>query len=425
MNGGGVAPHPRRIVMLNDIGFSFGAGGALRRQVQSLMLDGHDVSVVCGGAYDNGRVVEPPPFDPATLVPRGRTLRGRFLGVQAFPREATYDAASPRLASERVIDAVAEQRPDLVIAGNIHAVGWSVSTFERLADRGVRVAAYLHDMHLLTGRCAAAYSCTKYLDGCDDSCPSPDSYPRLAPARISSEWLLRRRVFCERGVPLVANSSWTHDTAVAAFAGRACVDTVRLGLDERRFAPIDRSLCRSLLKLDDAPTVGFGAVDPAAPEKGAAVIQAVIDLLAPKGVRFVAFGFRSSMFRGARALGFIDDERVLPAVYSALDCYLTASAAESFGQTALEASACGVPVVALRRGGLVDIARDGVNGRTFDAANPAQIADAVHEIVRDAALRDRFGAAGRAIAEREYSLSAQAAAWRGYIDGAARGARAC
>ncbi|MFM7052907.1 MAG: glycosyltransferase [Planctomycetota bacterium] len=408
---------PARVVMLNDIGFSFGAGGALRRQVQSLMLAGCDVGVVCGGAYCDGRVVEPPPFDASTLVPRGRAPSGRFLGVRAFPAEATYDPAAPRIASTKVVDAVASFAPDLVIGGNIHAVGWSVSTFEAIASRGIRVSAYLHDMHLLTGRCAASYTCARYLDGCDASCPTSDSYPRLAPALISAEWMLRRRVFVERGVPLVANSGWTRDTAVAAFGGRARVDLVRLGLDDRRFAPIDRALARRLLRLDDAPTVGFGAVDPAAPEKGAAIIQAVIDRLAPRGIRFVAFGFRSGMFRGARALGFIDDERVLPAVYSALDCYLTASAAESFGQTALEASACGVPVVALRRGGLVDIARDGVNGLTFEEADPARIADAVEGIARDPALRDRFGGAGRAIVEREYSLEAQSDAWLRYMRG--------
>jgi glycosyltransferase involved in cell wall biosynthesis len=57
---------------------------------------------------------------------------------------------------------------------------------------------------------------------------------------------------------------------------------------------------------------------------------------------------------------------------------------EDFGITAVEAMACGAPVVALGRGGILDIVRDGIDGLLFEPAGPRALAAA---IIRAAAMR--------------------------------------
>jgi len=77
---------------------------------------------------------------------------------------------------------------------------------------------------------------------------------------------------------------------------------------------------------------------------------------------------RDDAEREARDLGVADDVRFLGRIDSvasllrASDLFLLPSQSESFGLAALEAMACGVPVVASRAGGLPEVVSDGVNG---------------------------------------------------------------
>jgi D-inositol-3-phosphate glycosyltransferase len=61
---------------------------------------------------------------------------------------------------------------------------------------------------------------------------------------------------------------------------------------------------------------------------------------------------------------------------------LTPSHSESFGLVALEAQACGTPVVAARVGGLRTVVKDGVSGVLVDGHDPADWARAIRRLVR-------------------------------------------
>lgn len=67
--------------------------------------------------------------------------------------------------------------------------------------------------------------------------------------------------------------------------------------------------------------------------------------------------------------------------YNAADVAVVPSHYEPYGIVAVEAMACGVPVVASRVGGLQDIVADGITGLLIDPGNPTALANAVSEIV--------------------------------------------
>lgn len=394
------------IVMLNDFGFTAGAGNALRRQVQSFLLDGHRVGVVCGL---KGSEADRPDA-------QGKVFGESWLGTRVL--EGTEPALTPdrEEVTRRVIEEVRSLRPDLVITGNFHMFRWPVTLPERLAQLGIPSVVYLHDMHWITGRCVHARTCRKFTSGCDASCPSPNEYPALPPDRIAGAWEDRRRLFVDAGIPIAANSRWTASRAGEAFGGRGTVELLHLGLDTRRFAPLDRRVARRLLGLDDRPTVLVGAVDlPLDPFKGGATVREIAPILASEGVQVVAFGFNSERMPSIRGLGFIRDERIMPVVMSAADLFLSVSIEESFGQTLMEAAACGVPTVAVSRGGIPDIARDGVNARLLAEGDPATVLAAVREVLADEDGRAAMGKAGRRLVEREFSLEAQADRWRTFL----------
>ena len=93
----------------------------------------------------------------------------------------------------------------------------------------------------------------------------------------------------------------------------------------------------------------------------------------------------------------------MPALLRSADVVTSTPWFESFGIVALEAMACGVPVVASAVGGMLDTVVHDVTGRLVPALRPKACAEAVSGILRDAFLRRSLGLAGRDRACARYS----------------------
>ncbi len=85
--------------------------------------------------------------------------------------------------------------------------------------------------------------------------------------------------------------------------------------------------------------------------------------------------------------------RALAQVYRAADIVAVPSHSESFGMVALEAQACGTPVVAANVGGLGVAVADGISGRLVDGHEPAEWAGVLGELARDPAAREAMSVA--------------------------------
>jgi N-acetyl-alpha-D-glucosaminyl L-malate synthase BshA len=101
----------------------------------------------------------------------------------------------------------------------------------------------------------------------------------------------------------------------------------------------------------------------------------------------------------ARELGvwnhtrFLGKQAELAALLSASDVFLIPSGNESFGLAALEAMACGVPVVSSDIGGLPEVNVDGVTGYVVKTGDVAAIAKKTKALLTDEPLRKRMGKA--------------------------------
>ena len=98
-------------------------------------------------------------------------------------------------------------------------------------------------------------------------------------------------------------------------------------------------------------------------------------------------------------LGAVDHEK-LPLYYSAADVCVMPSFYESFGLVALEAMACGTPVVASRVGGLAGTVRDGETGYLIPWRCPEPFAERLELLLGNEELRRAFGKTARADVER-------------------------
>jgi D-inositol-3-phosphate glycosyltransferase len=85
------------------------------------------------------------------------------------------------------------------------------------------------------------------------------------------------------------------------------------------------------------------------------------------------------------------NQESLPYYYSAAEAVVVPSQYESFGMVALEAMACGTPVVASQIGGLAYLVQDGVTGYTVPVDEPAELANRLTLLLEDQSLRERMG----------------------------------
>ena len=93
-------------------------------------------------------------------------------------------------------------------------------------------------------------------------------------------------------------------------------------------------------------------------------------------------------FLGAQA------QDTLPDHYSAADVVVMPSYYESFGMVALEAMACGTPVIASQVGGLSFTVQNGVTGFLVPERDPPALAEKITLLLKDQALRNKLGAQG-------------------------------
>lgn len=93
----------------------------------------------------------------------------------------------------------------------------------------------------------------------------------------------------------------------------------------------------------------------------------------------------------------------VPNYLKQIDIFCVPSLSESFGVAALEASACGKPVIATSVGGLPEVVKDGETGFIIPPANELALSNKLYELILDENLQKKFGVNGRNLVLEKYS----------------------
>ena len=206
---------------------------------------------------------------------------------------------------------------------------------------------------------------------------------------------------------LVANTAHELDELVALYAADPQrVDVVHPGVNHKAFVSGGRPAARQRLDIHPKERLVLFA-GRLQPHKGPDIaIEALAQL--PSDVRLVVVGGPSgagldhpeALADLALRLGVEARVSFLPPVaqtqladwYAAADVVCVPSHSESFGLVALEAQACGTPVVAAAVGGLTTAVVDGVTGLLVNGHVPAGYARALRTLLDDTGLRGAMGA---------------------------------
>ena len=204
------------------------------------------------------------------------------------------------------------------------------------------------------------------------------------------------------------------------------IEEVPLGVDHAYFSPGSRAGARDALGLPDVPTVLFvGRIQPL---KGADLAVAAFAESGQRVAQLLIVGGPSGRDGAAEVarleslvieLGLTGRVRfvapqphhLLSTYYRAADVVLVPSRSESFGLVALEAAACGTPVIAAGVGGLQTIVDHERTGLLVDGRDPSVWAASLARLLGDPALAVAMGEAAT-IRSRSYAWSVTAARLR-------------
>ncbi|HEY6387953.1 MAG TPA: glycosyltransferase, partial [Candidatus Acidoferrum sp.] len=105
---------------------------------------------------------------------------------------------------------------------------------------------------------------------------------------------------------------------------------------------------------------------------------------------------------------YLGDEKLLSLVYSAADLFVLPALQDNLPNSALEALACGVPVVAFNAGGIPEIVRDGIEGRLVPRGDVAGLRLAICDMLNRSDTLRQMSANARHRATQEFALELQA-----------------
>ncbi|PKB67563.1 MAG: hypothetical protein BZY82_02965 [SAR202 cluster bacterium Io17-Chloro-G3] len=191
------------------------------------------------------------------------------------------------------------------------------------------------------------------------------------------------------------------------------VVVVAPGVDLENFCPGSQTHARAKLGLNGDRTLLFvGRMDPI---KGLEVLlHAIASMDKPSNIKLLVVGgndgqdFQQEHYKELSRTLLITDQvkflgraehRDLPVYYQAADITVVPSYYESFGLVALEAMACGTPVVAARVGGLQTMVKDSHTGYLVPWHCPDAFADRLEILLANEGLRKSMGKEARVAAQ--------------------------
>lgn len=228
-------------------------------------------------------------------------------------------------------------------------------------------------------------------------------------------WMLKKRHWT-RPIHVIAPSTWMAECVrQSPLMGHWPVDVVPNAIDLDRWRPMPQDEARRALGIPlGAKVVMFGALDNKDPRKGYDLLMAAQSHLAVTAPDIVMLTVGSPCAGNGQlgglthiALGHITNDEIMRQAYCAADVFVISSRQDNLPNTALEAQACGVPVVAFAVGGMKDIVSRSEEGYLSPPFDIEDLAEKINLIVSESGYEKRLRLAEiRAGAEKRWATKA-------------------
>lgn len=294
---------------------------------------------------------------------------------------------------------------------------WINQRFVKLDQlpKDVPIVWTLHDSWPFCGICHYFLDCDRYEDECG-CCPHLHS-KRLHDLS-HAVWKRKAQIYKHLNLYIVTPSQWLGDCAKrSSLLGRFPVTVIPNCLDVNIYRPHEDKDASSCWQELMANKMGkrfllYGAVNAAKDTiKGFAYLVSALRQLERMGhgndVELIVFGATESgldtdLSIPIHYVGYVGRTEELVSLYNMADVMVVPSLTEVFGQTASEALACGLPVVAFRCTGIQEIVDHKLNGYLAEPRDSKDFAAGIVWCLNNNA-DNVLGKAGRKKAERRYA----------------------
>lgn len=351
-----------------------GAGNALAHLARAWAAGGNDVTIVTSGFGD---------------LPRDQKAHGVRVvrlpvGRQSVSRGRLVEMVRYMIASRAACESIYQEfRPDLAVAFMTLPSGPGPMRLKRR-----------HHLPFVTE-----------LRGGDVPGFLPDllgSFHGLTRGWIRSIW--------NASALVVANSAGLAELAKKT-APQLSFKVVPNGVDTRVFRPLgethaDPASCRCVFvgRLVDGQKQISKLIEVVGRQPG---LELVIVGAGPDEARLRNMAAGGAGSDRIRFTGWIKGADLIHTLQSS-DVYVSASVGEGMSNSALEALACGLPMVLSRISGHEELVAEGENGHLFDPGSTAELEDRLVQLASDPDRRTRFGQASRQRAVKHFDWSALA-----------------
>ena len=266
-----------------------------------------------------------------------------------------------------------------------------------------------HDPWPMTGHCLHPKECGRWKIGCGQ-CPDLDRIFPMREDKTAEAFRQKKAIMGRSKLDVIVASQWMLDMAHASpIAEGLSVHHVPFGLDTDLYKPVDKAALRERLGIEPGRVV-IALRAMTSPFKGLADLKQAIDTLGtqvPLCILTVQEAGHFDHLLGRQQvldMGYVADHAEMAEILAAADLYVMPSTADAFGLMAVEAMACGVPVLVYEGTALPGvIGAPEVGVATPQGDMPALRAE-IRRLVENPEELAARGRASRALVEREYTV---------------------
>jgi glycosyltransferase involved in cell wall biosynthesis len=298
---------------------------------------------------------------------------------------------------------------DLVHYHIVHDGFFSLDAMPMLTRRKPSVWTW-HDPWIMTGHCIYPMSCERWKIGCG-SCPMLDLPFAMLKDKTAEAVRWKQNVIAKSDIDVIVASKHMRQMAEQSPIGQqVTLNTIPFGIDLETFCPGEAGPARARLGVEDGRVVIGVRAFPESPFKGFEFFKAALERLGETDrpltiITTHGLGHLDS-FKGRHQiidLGWVNDSNVVLDTFMAADFFVMPSTAEAFGMMAIEAMACGKPVIVFEGTSLPEVTDAPRVGLAVPMGDIDGLVIAMHRLITDEPERLRRGQMGRVLAEQRYN----------------------
>lgn len=353
----------------------------------------------------------------------------RHRGIEDFHFPGTW----------RLLD-LSPTRPDILHCHNLHGGFFDLRALPILAGE-VPTMLTLHDAWLLSGHCAHAMGCDRWITGCGN-CPDLSIYPAIRRDATAHNHQRKADIFRRSRFYVATPCRWLMEQVRRSILAPAIIDArvIPNGIDLSIFRSGTKSAARAALGLpQEADILLFAAygvkrntfkdydtLHEAAARLGRSrIARRSADMAMSPPLILIALGEsgQPQQLPGAeiRFINHVSDPHIVAEYHRAADIYVHAARADTFPTAILEALACGTPVVATAIGGIPEqvvplgkvdpAAHVNATGMLTSPGDAANMASAIDLLLNRPEMRLQLGENAARRASLHHGLDKQATAY--------------